>query len=47
MRVLLIEDDRATTQSIELLPRKVKDEIFDLVIKNKSIDVLDEFLQGK
>lgn len=37
--------DSATTKSIELLPRKVKDEIFDLVIKNKSIDVLDQFLK--
>jgi len=39
--------DSATTKSIELLPRKVKDEIFDLVIKKKNIDVLDEFLKGK
>lgn len=39
--------DSATTKSIELLPRKVKDEIFDLVVKNKTIDVLDEFLKGK
>jgi hypothetical protein len=39
--------DSATTKSIELLPRKVKDEIFDLVIKNKNVDVLDEFLKGK
>jgi hypothetical protein len=37
--------DSATTQSIELLPRKVKDEIFDLIIRNKNIDVLDEFLK--
>jgi hypothetical protein len=36
-----------TAKSIELLPRKVKDEIFDLVIKNKNIGVLDEFLKGK
>jgi hypothetical protein len=39
--------DSATTKSIELLPRKVKDEIFDLVIKNQNIDVLDEFLKDK
>ncbi len=39
--------DSATTKSIELLPRKVKDEIFDLVIKHKKTDVLDEFLKGK
>src|SRR5512139_714320 len=38
--------DSATTKSIELLPRKVKDEIFNLVIQKKSIDVLDDFLKG-
>ncbi|MBP8646506.1 MAG: hypothetical protein KBH99_10365 [Syntrophobacteraceae bacterium] len=37
--------DSATTKSIELLPRKVKDKIFDLVIEKKSIDVLDDFLK--
>ncbi len=36
--------DSATTKSIELLPRKVKDKIFDLVVEKQSIDVLDEFL---
>ncbi|MCE5335322.1 MAG: hypothetical protein LLG06_12135 [Desulfobacteraceae bacterium] len=39
--------DSATTKSIELLPRKVKDEIFDLVLKNKNVDVLDEFLKDR
>lgn len=39
--------DSATTKSIELLPRKVKDEIFDLVVKHQNIDVLDEFLRDK
>lgn len=39
--------DSATTGSIELLPRKVKDEIFDLVIKNKNTNVLSEFLKDK
>jgi hypothetical protein len=37
--------DSATTRSIELLPRKVKDEIFALVVEKKSIDVMDDFLQ--
>jgi len=37
--------DSATTKSIELLPRKVKDEIFSLVIQKKSIDMLDDFLK--
>jgi hypothetical protein len=37
--------DSATTKSIELLPRKVKDEIFQLVVDKKSINILDEFLK--
>lgn len=37
--------DTATTKSIELLPRQVKDQIFDLVVQRQTIDVLDEFLQ--
>jgi len=36
--------DTATTKSIELLPRKVKDKIFDLVILKKSLNVMDEFI---
>jgi len=36
--------DSATTKSIELLPREVKDSIFDKVIEKKSIDIMDEFL---
>jgi hypothetical protein len=36
--------DSATTKSIELLPKDVKDKIFDIVIKKKTIDVMDEFL---
>lgn len=39
--------DSATTKSIELLPREVKDEIFTLVVKKKSIDVMDEFLKSQ
>ncbi len=39
--------DSATTGSIELLPRKVKDQIFDLVVRNKNTDVLGEFLKGR
>jgi len=37
--------DTATTQSIELLPPKVKDKMFDLVIKKKSLDVVENFLK--
>lgn len=36
--------DSATTKSIELLPREVKDKIFDLVIMKKSLNVIDEFV---
>lgn len=39
--------DSATTKSIELLPKAVKDEIFDLVIQKKIIDVMDEFIKAK
>jgi hypothetical protein len=38
--------DSATTKSIELLPRDVKDKIFDKAIDKKSIDVLDDFLNA-
>ncbi len=36
--------DSATTKSIELLPREVKDRIFDVVIERKTLDVIDSFL---
>jgi hypothetical protein len=38
--------DSATTKSIELLPRKVKDEIFDLVIQKKTLNVIQEYLKS-
>jgi len=38
--------DSATTKSIELLPSKTKDKMFDLVIEKKSIEVIDEFLNS-
>ena len=38
--------DTATTKSIELLPRDVKDAIFDKVVEKKSIGILDEFLSS-
>jgi hypothetical protein len=37
--------DSATTKSIELLPKKVKDEIFDLIVKKKSLDVMDDLIK--
>ena len=36
--------DSATTKSIELLPRDVKDRIFALVVEEKTLDVIDVFL---
>ena len=38
--------DSATTKSIELLPRDVKDKIFVKAIEKKSIDILDDFLSA-
>jgi hypothetical protein len=39
--------DSATTKSIELLPRDVKDKIFDIVVEKKSIEIIDEFLKSQ
>lgn len=36
--------DSATTRSIELLPKQVKDQIFDLVVQEKSLNVMGKFL---
>jgi hypothetical protein len=38
--------DAATTKSIELLPKAVKDKIYEMVVKRKSLNVMDEFLSG-
>lgn len=37
--------DTATTKSIELLPVEVKDKMFALVIKRKSLNIIEEFLK--
>ncbi len=37
--------DSATTKSIELLPRDVKDRIFDLIIEKKTVDVIQDFIE--
>ncbi len=39
--------DTATTKSIELLPRAIKDKIFDLVVQKKSLNVMDEFIKSQ
>jgi hypothetical protein len=38
--------DSATTKSIELLPRKVKDQIFDKIVASKSVNIMDDFLKA-
>lgn len=38
--------DSATTKTIELVPRQVKDKIFDLAIQKKSVHVIGEFLKS-
>ena len=38
--------DSATTKSIELLPRDVKDQIFDLVVEKRELDIIDPFLKS-
>ncbi len=38
--------DTATTKSIELLPAEVKNKMFDLIIKEKNLDVVEEFLKS-
>lgn len=37
--------DSATTKSIELLPKDVKDKIFDMVVEKKKVDIMSEFLK--
>jgi len=38
--------DTATTKSIEMLPAEVKNKMFDLAIKGKSLDIIEEFLES-
>ena len=38
--------DSATTKSIELLPAEAKDKMFDLVIKRRNLDVIEEFFES-
>jgi hypothetical protein len=37
--------DTATTGTIELLPREVKDRLLDLVLHKRSVDVAADFLE--
>jgi Family of unknown function (DUF6955) len=38
--------DSATTKSIELLPKAVKDKIFDMIVARKSLEIMDEFIKA-
>jgi len=38
--------DSATTKSIELLPAEAKDKMFNLVVEEGNLDVIEEFLKG-
>ncbi len=38
--------DTASTKTIELLPAEAKDKMFNLIIKRKSLDVIEEFLKS-
>jgi hypothetical protein len=38
--------DSATTKSIELLPKAVKDKIFDMIVMRKTLEIMDEFIKS-
>ncbi len=38
--------DTATTRTIELLPREVKDRLLDLVLQRRTLDVAGDFLKS-
>jgi hypothetical protein len=38
--------DASTTKSIELLPRDVKDKIFDKVIEKQNVNIMGDFLSA-
>ena len=38
--------DSATTRSIELLPAEAKDKMFNLVIKKRNLDIIEEFFES-
>ena len=38
--------DSATTKSIELLPKDVKDRIFDKIVEKQSVEIMGDFLNA-
>ena len=38
--------DSATTKSIELLPRNVKDAIFDKIVEKQNVEIMGDFLSA-
>jgi len=39
--------DSATTKTIELLPKDLKDDIFDIVVSLEKIDIIEDFLKKR
>jgi hypothetical protein len=37
--------DQSTTKSIELLPAEIKNEIFNMVVKEKKLDIFEKYLK--
>jgi len=42
----MVKFDSSTTKSIELLPAEVKEDLFNLIIKRESLDIIKEFLKS-
>jgi hypothetical protein len=38
--------DSSTTKTIELLPKAVKDKIFDMVVEKKTVEIMDDFIKS-
>ncbi len=38
--------DSATTKTIELLPKDVKDKIFNMVVEKKTVEIMDDFIKS-
>jgi Family of unknown function (DUF6955) len=38
--------DSSTTKTIELLPKAIKDKIFDMVVEKKTVEIMDDFIKS-
>lgn len=41
-----VKFDASTTKSIELLPLGAKNKMFDLIVRKKNLDIIEEFLKS-